>query len=208
MSDTFCQRPNSVAHVNTEKSEVGENPSAEAIVQPIPAPLPYEVQRCVEVIERLEACRGQPRYRAERLGAMQALGVSERSLRRLQQQYRERGVEGLKRQSRADEGQLRVAENWREFIVETYRKGNRGMRQMSRAQVAKQVASHAAATGTADYPSRRTVYRILAPVIEQQEQKQKKRSIGWQGEQLHLTTKAGIEIAVEYSNQVWQCDHT
>ncbi|RMH10370.1 MAG: transposase [Gammaproteobacteria bacterium] len=178
------------------------------MAHPIPTPLPYEVQRCVEVIQRLEACRDQPSYRTERLQAMQTLGVSERSLRRLQQQYRDRGIEGLKRQSRSDEGQSKVDDTWQKFIVETYRKGNRGTCQMSRAQVAKQVESHAAELGTTDYPSRRTVYRILAPIIEQQEQKQKKRSIGWQGEQLHLTAKAGIEITVEYSNQVWQCDHT
>ncbi|MEM6866920.1 MAG: Mu transposase C-terminal domain-containing protein [Cyanobacteria bacterium P01_C01_bin.121] len=195
-----------MAHENSEKSEAAGNEGA--IAHARPAPLPYKVERCVEVIQRLEACREHPSYGAERQRAMQTLGVSERSLRRLQQQYRERGIEGLKRQSRADEGQSKVDDTWQKFIVETYRKGNRGTRQMSRAQVAKQVESHAAAIGASDYPSRRTVYRILAPVIEQQAQKQKKRSIGWQGEQLHLTTKEGIEITVDYSNQVWQCDHT
>ena len=48
-------------------------------------------------------------------------------------------------------------------------------------QIAKQVESHAAAIGSPDYPSRRTVYRILSAEISQAEQKQKKRSIGWQG---------------------------
>lgn len=52
------------------------------------------------------------------------------------------------------------------------------------------------------------MYRILAPEIAQQEEKEKRRSIGWQGEGLHLSTKEGIEIDVEYSNQVWQVDHT
>lgn len=197
-----------MAHVNAEKSKIAEEASATAIAHPCPTALSDEEQRCVEVVQRLEACRGQPSYRSERQRALQVLGVSDRSLRRLQQQYRERGIEGLKRQPRADEGQSKVDESWREFILETYRKGNRGMRQMSRAQVAKRVESHAAAIGATDYPSRRTVYRILAPVIAQQEQKQNQRSIGWQGEQHHLTTKAGIKIAVEYSNQVWQCDHT
>ncbi|MEM1309470.1 MAG: helix-turn-helix domain-containing protein [Cyanobacteria bacterium P01_H01_bin.153] len=105
-----------------------------AIAHTRPAPLPDELQRCVEVIQRLEACREQPSYGAERQRAMQTLGVSERSLRRLQQQYRARGIEGLKRQPRADEGQPKVDERWREFILETYRKGNRGTRQMSRSQ--------------------------------------------------------------------------
>jgi putative transposase len=197
-----------VAHENAKKSEIKEEPRAEAIAHTRPAPLPYDLQHCVEVIQRLEASRGQASYRRERQRAIQTLGVSDRSLRRLQQQYRDRGIEGLKRQPRSDEGHSKVDESWQQFILETYRKGNRGTRQTSRAQVAKQVGSHAAELGTADYPSRRTVYRILAPVIEQQAQKQKKRSIGWQGDTLHLTTKAGIEITVEYSNQVWQCDHT
>ncbi|MBC7969718.1 MAG: DDE-type integrase/transposase/recombinase [Verrucomicrobia bacterium] len=166
------------------------------------------VQERLAVLQRLESCRGKANYRFEQGQAAQALGLSRRSLRRLQQQYREQGMEGLKRQLRCDAGQLKLDATWREFIVETYRKGNRGMRQMSRSQVAKIVASRAAAQGSRDYPSRRSVYRILAALVDQQEQKQKRRSIGWQGETLTLRSKAGIEINVEYSNQVWQCDHT
>jgi len=132
-----------VAHENTEKSEIAEHPNAGAIAHPRPAPLPNEVEHRVEVIQRLEACREHPSYGAERQRAMQTLGVSERSLRRLQQQYRDRGIEGLKRQSRADEGQFKVDDTWCKFILETYRKGNRGTREMSRAQVAKLVESHA-----------------------------------------------------------------
>lgn len=104
-----------MAYENAEKSEV--EASEEAIAQPSPTPLPYRVQRCVEVMQRLESCRGQPSYGAERQRAMQTLGVSERSLRRLQQQYRDRGIKGLKRQSRSDEGRSKVDERWREFIV-------------------------------------------------------------------------------------------
>jgi len=189
-----------VARESSEKSEPLALPQLEA--------LSSEERRRVEVIQRLESHRGHSTYRAVETEAAATLNLSVRNLKRLVRQYRDRGIEGLKRPVRCDEGQSKVDESWHEFILETYRKGNRGTRQMSRAQVAKQVESHAAELGTADYPSRRTVYRILAPVIEQQEQKQKKRSIGWQGEQLYLTTKAGIEIAVEYSNQVWQCDHT
>ena len=36
----------------------------------------------------------------------------------------------------------------------------------------------------------------------------KKRSIGWRGEELNWKTAEGISIGVEWSNQVWQCDHT
>ena len=168
-----------MARASDEKSVAASEPTVApaGITHSRPAPLPYEVQRRVEVLQRLEACRGQPTYRSERTRAIQELGVSERSLRRLQQHYREHGMAGLRRQPRSDEGQLKMDASWREFILKTYRKGNRGMRQTSRAQVAKLVESRAAELGAPDYPSRRSVYRILAPIIHQQEQKQKRRSM-------------------------------
>jgi Mu transposase, C-terminal len=55
---------------------------------------------------------------------------------------------------------------------------------------------------------RRTIYRVLESEIKARELKQKKRKIGWQGEQLKIVTGEGIELTIEYSNQVWQCDHT
>ncbi|MEO1146693.1 MAG: Mu transposase C-terminal domain-containing protein [Cyanobacteria bacterium J06638_22] len=196
----------SLAHESEQKSASTE--IERAPVLPHVEALPYRVRRRFEVLQRLQSYRGQGQYREEEAKAAQELGVSLRSVKRLVRQYREQGIAGLQRQPRSDEGQLKINETWREFILKTYQQGNRGSRQMSRAQVAKRVASHAADLGTSDYPSRRTVYRVLTPVIQQQEQKQKRRSIGWQGDTLKLTTKAGIEIAVEYSNQVWQCDHT
>ena len=171
-------------------------------------PLSYKVQRRLEVVQRLQSYQGSAAYGAEKKRAAQELGISDRSLRRLQRQYREHGVEGLKRQERSDQGQPRVSEEWREFILKTYRKGNRGMRSTSRAQVAKLVESRAAELGEAEYPSRPSVYRILAPEIKQAEQKQKRRAIGWRGETIKLKTREGIEIDIDYSNQVWQCDHT
>lgn len=131
-----------------------------------------------------------------------------RTLKRLVRQYRDRGVAGLKRQVRSDEGELKTSEAWQAFILKTYRQGNRGMRQMSRAQVAKRVESRAVELGQTEYPSRRSVYRILAPEIAQREQKRHRRAIGWPGEHLTLITREGIEMAIDYSNQVWQCDHT
>ena len=171
-------------------------------------PLLYEVQRRLEVVQRLQSYQGSAAYGIEKKRAAQELGISDRSLRRLQRQYREHGVEGLQRQYRSDRGQPRVSEAWREFILKTYRKGNRGMRSTSRAQVAKLVESRAAELGEAEYPSRPSVYRILGPEIQRAEQKQKRRAIGWRGETMKLRTREGIEINIDYSNQVWQCDHT
>lgn len=171
-------------------------------------PLPYGVQRRLEAVQRLQSYQGSAAYGAEKKRAAQELGISDRGLRRLQRRYREQGLEGLKRQERSDQGQPRVSEAWREFILKTYRKGNRGMRATSRSQVAKLVESRAVELGEAEYPSRRSVYRILAPEIKQAEQKQKRRAIGWSGETMKLRTREGIEIDIDYSNQVWQCDHT
>ncbi|MEB3212900.1 MAG: helix-turn-helix domain-containing protein, partial [Leptolyngbyaceae bacterium] len=123
-----------MARATEKKNEVEPTERESAIVHPRSSPLSSELQRRVEVLQQLEACRGQPSYRIERPRAAQALGVSERSLRRLQLHYRQEGIEGLKRPTRCDEGESKVEESWREFIVKTYQRGNRGMRQMSRAQ--------------------------------------------------------------------------
>lgn len=207
---TECERTNSVRRANEEKIPPEPLPLSDHrvdIVMPAAA-LSYETHRRLERIQRLESYQGRDDYSAEQERAASELGISVRSLRRLQRQYREDGISGLHRQVRSDQGQLKVSEMWQAFIVKAYRDGNRGQRATSRAQVSKLVKSHAAELGERDYPSRPSVYRVLAAEIEQAEQKQKRRSIGWQGEALKLRTKEGIELDIEYSNQVWQCDHT
>lgn len=171
--------------------------------------LSYEVRRRLEVVQRLEhSSKKGSQCSAEQKQVAAELGISARSLRRLQRQYQAFGIAGLQRQVRSDQGQLKVSEYWQSYIIKAYRDGNKGQRQTSRAQVAKLVESHAAEKGETEYPSRRSVYRILAAEIERAEQKQKRRSVGWQGELLKLRTKEGIELNIEYSNQVWQVDHT
>ena len=53
-----------------------------------------------------------------------------------------------------------------------------------------------------------TVYRVLKPLIERKKQAKSIRSPGWRGTQLSVKTRAGQDLSVEYSNHVWQCDHT
>jgi len=200
---------NNLAHANEEKiSPETLPPSEERADIVVPEPLSDEAQHRLTVVQRLQHYQDQADYRSEQARAAKELGVSVRSLYRLQRQYRVDGIAGIKRQDRSDEGHFRVDEAWQAYIVKAYQEGNRGQRATSRAQVAKLVKSHAAELGARDYPSRRSVYRVLAPEIKRAEQKQKRRSIGWQGELLKLRTKEGIELDIEYSNQVWQCDHT
>jgi putative transposase len=53
-----------------------------------------------------------------------------------------------------------------------------------------------------------TVYRVLAPLIEKKQQPANIRSVGWRGSRLELKPRDGESLSVEYSNQVWQIDHT
>jgi len=53
-----------------------------------------------------------------------------------------------------------------------------------------------------------TVYHILEPVIEKQEKAKSICSPGWRGLRLSVKTRDGQDLSVEYSNQVWHCDHT
>jgi len=174
----------------------------------------HELLRCLSAEERerstllqqLIATADQPNYLKRQQAVAQKLGISDRSVRRLVRQIRETGVESVVRRVRSDRGAARVGEDWQKFIVKTYRDGNRGSRRMSPAQVAVRVKVRAQELGVEDYPSHMTVYRILKPLIEQGQRQ--KRSLGWREDCLILRTREGIEIPIEWSNQVWQCDHT
>lgn len=170
------------------------------------AELPSEVQQRIKVIQQLLVARGTKRYAKVQQQAAQNLGMSVRSLRRLVRSWQELGISGLTRQIRSDQGTTKTSHQWHEFIVKTYKEGNRGSRRMSPAQVAVRVKVRAQELAIESYPSRTTVYRILRPQIEKRQQH--KRSIGWRSDRLKLMTREGLEIPIEWSNQVWQCDHT
>lgn len=168
--------------------------------------VPEVVQQRVVVLQELIAYQGTQGYAGAQAQAAKQLGISIRSLQRLVKKWREEGILGLMPQARRDRGKARIGEDWQQFIVKTYREGNRGSRSLSPAQVAVRVKVRAQELGERKYPSHMTVYRILKPMIEQRQPV--KRSLGWKGSRLTVKTRDGAEIAVEYSNQVWQADHT
>lgn len=175
--------------------------------------LPNYVQRRMRIIQQLMAARGTKTYPQVQRQAARSLGISVRSLRRLVKAWQELGVAGLLRQPRSDQGSVKTSQEWQDFIVKTYKDGNRGSRQMSPAQVVVQVRSRAETLGVEDYPGRTTVYRILRPYVEKVQQKrvcyaQAKPTLGWRQDRLTLHTREGLAIAIEWSNQVWQVDHT
>lgn len=162
----------------------------------------------VRLIEGLAREEERGRYIAQQRKVAEQLKMTVRNVQRLVRAWEREGMGGVVRGIRSDVGGHRVSEEWEEYIVETYRKGNRGGRRMSRAQVAVRVEARAREKGESGYPSRSTVYRVLRKEIEAQEERARVRSVGWRGEELILRTREGGEIEVERSNQVWQCDHT
>jgi putative transposase len=164
-----------------------------------------EVQQRIEMIQTLISVQGTEGYGKMQQQAAKRLGISVRSLQRLVKRWREEGLSALTKPPRVDHGASKISLEWQDFILKTYRDSNCGSRSMTPAQVVLRVRARAQELGVKDYPKRTTVYSILQPQIEK---KQTKRSLGWRGDRLWITTREGIELAIEWSNQVWQCDHT
>lgn len=170
--------------------------------------LPLEARLKQEIIQSLLEPCDRITYGQRQREAAQKLGVSVRTVRRLVKKWEEKGLEALTQTTRTDKGKHRIDEEWQEFIIKTYKEGNKGSKRITPKQVAVRVQARAAQLGEEKYPSYRTVYRVLEAIIEQQEQTQNIRSRGWRGSRLSVKTRMGQDLSVEYSNHVWQCDHT
>jgi putative transposase len=184
---------------------VAELPLSHSIPE-IGSELAPMVQQRLDAIQLLLRYEGTEHYRKMQSQVAQSLGISLRSLQRLVKAWRDDGIRGLSGQPRRDRGAPRISEDWQGFILKTYRDGNRGSRQMSPLQVAVRIKVRAQEMGIENYPSHMTVYRLLNPLIKKAQKSS--RAIVWKGSRLTLKTREGSEIAVEWSNQVWQVDHT
>jgi len=181
-----------------------DNPDAPAIV----TELSQEAKLKLEIIESLLEPCDRSSYGQRLKDAANKLGKSVRTVQRLVQKWEAEGLLALTGAERADKGKHRIPQQWQDFIIKTYREGNKGSKRMSRKQVALRVEARAKELGEEDYPNYRTVYRVLQPLIEAQEQKKGIRNPDWRGSHLSVKTRTGKDIAVEYSNHLWQCDHT
>lgn len=204
----------------SEKSVVRSSGASDQLTNPIAAPalreaegewgivaqeLEIEVRQRVEIIQSLISAQGTERYGKLQQQAAKQLGITIRSLQRLVKRWREEGLSALLKQPRVDQGTIKISLEWQEFIFKTYREGNRGSCRMTPAQVILRVRARAQELGVENYPKRTTVYSILKSHVEKV---QRKRSLGWRGDRLTLHTREGLAIAIEWSNQVWQVDHT
>ena len=177
-------------------------------IHSITTELSEEAKLKLEIIESLIEPCDRATYGQRLTEAAHKLGKSKRTVQRLMQKWEEEGLAAITSTARVDKGKHRISPQWQDFIIKTYREGNKGSKRMSRKQVALRVKAKAAELGEENYPTQRTVYRVLTPIIEAQERKKNIRSTGWRGERLSIKTRGGKDLAVEYSNQVWQCDHT
>ena len=109
----------------------------------------------------LEPC-DRASYRQRLKDAAKKLGKSVRTVQRLVQKWEEEGLLALTGTERADKGKHRIPQQWQDFIIKTYREGNKGSKRMSRKQVALRVEVRAKQLGEENYPNYRTVYRVLS----------------------------------------------
>ena len=161
----------------------------------------------MEVIQSLLENSDHTSYAQKLKEAAAKLGKSERTVRRLIDKWKQEGLAALTETQRADKGKHRVDENLQEFILKTYKEGNKGSKRMTRQQVFIRVKARADELGV-KHPSHMTVYRVLQPLIEKEEKAKSIRSPGWRGSRLSVKTRDGKDLQIEHSNQVWQCDHT
>ncbi|ACK66252.1 integrase catalytic subunit [Rippkaea orientalis PCC 8801] len=173
----------------------------------IPSELSDEAQLKLEVIQALLEPCDRATYGQRLREAAEKLGKSKRTIQRLVKKWEEEGLEAIAPTQRADKGNFRIEEELQKFIIKTYENGNKGSRRVTRKQVYLRTKAKAEELGI-NLPSHMTVYRILQPFIEKQQKKKSIRSPGWRGSQLSVKTRAGQDLSVEYSNHVWQCDHT
>ncbi|MBW4670071.1 MAG: Mu transposase C-terminal domain-containing protein [Cyanomargarita calcarea GSE-NOS-MK-12-04C] len=201
------------AESTTSASSAGTNNLVEANV--IVSELSDDALLKMEVIQSLlknsdsqsDPCGNRTTYTQRLQEAAETLGKSVRTIRRLVDRWEQEGLAGLVQNQRADKGKHRVDENWQEFVLKTYKEGNKGGKRMTRLSVFIRAKARADELGVKP-PSHMTVYRILQPLIDKIEQAKSIRSPGWHGSRLSVKTRDGKDLQVEHSNQVWQCDHT
>ncbi|MBD2495472.1 Mu transposase C-terminal domain-containing protein [Nostoc sp. FACHB-280] len=202
MSDFTVHTSVNTAQALSEESNT--SPEKNVIV----TELSEEAQLKLEVIQSLLEPCDRTTYGQKLKEAAEKLGVSVRTVQRLVKKWEEDGLVGFTQTGRADKGKHRIGEFWENFIIKTYKEGNKGSKRMTPKQVALRVQAKARELGDSKPPNYRTVLRVLAPILEQKEKAKSIRSPGWRGTTLSVKTREGQDLSVDYSNHVWQCDHT
>jgi len=194
--------------VDTAEALLQQHTSSPPETNLIVTELSEEAQLKLEVIQTLLEPCDRTTYGQKLKEAADTLGVTVRTVQRLVKKWEEDGLVGFIQTGRADKGKHRIGEFWENFIIKTYKEGNKGSKRMTPKQVALRVQAKARELGDSKPPNYRTVLRVLAPILEQKEKTKSIRSPGWRGTTLSVKTREGQDLSVDYSNHVWQCDHT
>ncbi|MEM9927042.1 MAG: Mu transposase C-terminal domain-containing protein [Cyanobacteria bacterium P01_D01_bin.50] len=167
-----------------------------------------EAKLKLEIIQTLLEPCDRITYGQKLKDGAEKLGVSVRTVQRLVKKWEKDGLNALIQTNRTDKGKHRIGEFWENFIIKTYQQGNKGSKRMTPKQVALRVNAKAHELGDEKPPNYRTVLRVLGPILEKKEKAKSIRSPGWRGTTLSVKTREGLDLSVDYSNHVWQCDHT
>ena len=96
-----------------------------------------------EVIQSLLEPCDRATYGQRQREAAEKLGKSVRTVRRLVKQWEKEGIKALTGTTRADKGKHRIDEDWQQFIIKTYKEGNKGSKRITPNQVALRVKARA-----------------------------------------------------------------
>lgn len=151
------------------------------------------------------------KVKAERKQAIvQTLAISTRQVERMLNQYQEDRLRETAGIERVDKGQHRIDDYWQDYIRKVYEQGLKQKHPLKPADVVREVKRHAVIDlrhEEGDHPHPATIYRLLEPLIERQNRKQKIRNPG-SGSWMTVETRDGKSLKAEFSNQIVQCDHT
>lgn len=188
--------------------------------------IPPAVQQEIDLIDAILQAPSKTARQEAIDHACKVLGKHRRSIMRKLKRLQEEGITSLAR-GRKDNGQFRVSEQWVNFIVKMYKRGQKESLRWSQHKIYELLTKYAAQGGKlrekkyADlfkgypevledltkgkHPSHPTVYKIINHYLFQQ--KTKARHPGAFPGRLVVQTTEGV-IALTHSNQVWQIDHT
>ncbi len=105
-----------------------------------------DVRIKMEIVQNLTEPCDRATYSKRKKAAAKKLGASIRSVERLLKKYREQGLVALTK-TRSDKGKIRIGEDWENFIIETYKKGNKNGKRITRNQVFLKVKGRALQQG-------------------------------------------------------------
>jgi putative transposase len=204
------------------------------ILSPEGEPSPYfllneitpDIQREIDFIDAIQQGANRKARREATDKAMIGLQCCEKTIKRKLKQLQLSGVTGLGA-GRKNKGQFVISKQWFDFIISTYRWGQKFGSRTNRNQVHKHLialTSKGKKLRGKDYeekfknypevledlvagkhPSCPTVYKVIKCYLAQEERRV--RHPGSPAERQIVQTTDGI-LVLTHSNQVWQIDHT